>query len=115
MSGFDKARDAAWTKFGHRWWKWIIGWHFAKLVLPFALAGVLVGTLLIGAWRLAHNPTVVATGRTIAVAATVAAVIAWITWAVRRWSNPIMPAAWGMRLASVVVTIAGLAAVWRWT
>jgi hypothetical protein len=115
MSGWDKAKDAAWTKFGHRWWKWIIGWHIARRVLPFALAGFLVGMLLIGAWRLAHNPAAISAGRNVAIIATVGAAIVWIAWAVRRWANPIMPAAWGMRFASAIITVAGLAAVWRWT
>lgn len=115
MSGWEKAKEAAWSRFGHRWWKWIIGWHIAKRVLPAVAVAALIGGIVAAGWWLAHNETAIRTGRTAAITTTIAAALAWTVWAVRRWATPIYPPAWGLRACSALVTVAGLALVWRWT
>lgn len=49
-SGMERARDAAWTAFGLRFWKWFVAAAFIRRVLPFLAVAATVGLLLGGAW-----------------------------------------------------------------
>lgn len=55
------ARDAAWRKFGRRWWKAIIGWDVARgvgrVLLPVVGLLVAMGALVAGwRWASSHGP-----------------------------------------------------------
>lgn len=48
--GMDRARDAAWTAFGLRFWKWFVAAAVIRTVGPFLAIVATVGLLLGGTW-----------------------------------------------------------------
>jgi len=53
--GWNKARSAAWTTFGNRWWKWIVAFEMAWKLAPTILIVVVIGAI---AALLDHMPAI---------------------------------------------------------
>jgi uncharacterized membrane protein len=111
----DRARDAAWREYGKRNYAWIVGWQFAKVVLPAALVVVPVGLGIL--WVVRHVGSLSAPSSPVSagplpwllLGISVALVAALLTW---RWLNPLRGTALLVVGVPVSILLFALSILW---